>query len=39
MKLVDTNIHQAQPQFQQASWIRPQFAATEITRRYTTTQE
>ena len=29
-ELVDTNIQQAQPQFQQASWFKPQYVATEF---------
>ena len=29
-ELVDTNIQQAQPQFQQASWLKPQYVATEF---------
>ena len=29
-ELVDTNIQQAQPQFQQPSWFKPQYVATEF---------
>lgn len=29
-ELVDSNIQQAQPKFQQAPWLKPQFAATEF---------
>ncbi|MEX6456385.1 TfpX/TfpZ family type IV pilin accessory protein [Moraxella osloensis] len=29
-ELVDTNIQQAQPQFQKPSWFKPQYAATEF---------
>ena len=29
-ELVDSNIQQAQPQFQQASWFKPQYAAAEF---------
>ncbi|WP_180103518.1 TfpX/TfpZ family type IV pilin accessory protein [Acinetobacter sp. YH12134] len=29
-ELVDSNIQQAQPQFQQASWLKPQYVATEF---------
>lgn len=29
-ELVDSNIQQAQPQFQQASWFKPQYVATEF---------
>lgn len=29
-ELVDTNIQQARPQFQQPSWFKPQYAATEF---------
>ena len=29
-EIVDQNINQAQPQFQQSSWLKPQFVATEF---------
>ncbi|MEQ1410055.1 TfpX/TfpZ family type IV pilin accessory protein [Acinetobacter indicus] len=29
-ELVDSNIQQAQPQFQQSSWLKPQYVATEF---------
>ena len=29
-EIVDQNINQAQPQFQQPSWLKPQFVATEF---------
>ncbi len=29
-EIVDQNINQAQPQFQQPSWLKPQFVATEL---------
>ena len=29
-ELVDTNIQQAQPQFQQPSWFKPQYVAAEF---------
>lgn len=31
-ELVDTNIQQAQPQFQKPSWFKPQYVATEFTK-------
>lgn len=31
-EIVDQNINQAQPQFQQPSWLKPQFVATEFSK-------